>query len=107
MHQTRFMPTNLSPKQKILLQIIRDYHKKYGTSPTLGELKKALGVPFVNSVVHLLEKLEEKNYIVRSPGMERGIMPVENSEQTVKVPVVGAVACGKPLLAQENIEGYI
>lgn len=101
------MPTDLSPKQKLLLQIIRDYRRKNGTSPTLGELKKMLGVPFVNSVVHLLSKLEDKGYIARTPGIDRGIVPIENSQQTVNIRVVGAVACGKPLLAQENVEGYI
>ncbi len=101
------MATALTSKQKILLQIIRDYQRKYGTSPSLGELKNILGVTFVNSVVHLLDKLEEKKYITRAPGMERGIIPVENPDQTFKIPVVGAVSCGKPLLAEENVEGYI
>lgn len=101
------MATDLTSKQKILLQIIKDNQRKYGTSPSLGELKNMLGVPFVNSVVHLLDKLEEKKYITRAPGMERGILLIENPDQTFKIPVIGAVACGKPLLAKENKEGYI
>jgi repressor LexA len=101
------MQKELSPKQKLLLQIIRDYRRKHGTSPSLNDLKKALGVPFVNSVVHLLEKLEEKQYLTRTSGTERGIILIENFHQTINVPIVGAVACGQPLLAKQNIEGYI
>lgn len=101
------MKQQLSSKQKLLYQIIKDYQKKYGISPSLNELKKELGVPFVNSVVHLLEKLEEKGYLTRTPSTERGIKLLEESHQTINVPVVGAVACGQPLLAKQNIEGYI
>ncbi len=101
------MEADLSPKQKLLLNIIKEYRRKHGESPTLGELKKILGVPFLNSVVHLLGKLEEKGFIQRAKGVERGITPVGDEKTMVNIPVVGAVACGRPLLAQENIEGYI
>ncbi len=101
------MDVGLSPKQKLLLNIIKEYRRKHGTSPTLGELQTMLGVGFLNSVVHLLSKLEEKGYIQRAKGVERGIATVGNTQMTVNIPVVGAVACGRPLLAQENVEGYI
>lgn len=101
------MPNNLSAKQKLILQIVKDYRRKHGYSPTLGELKKLLGVQYVTSVVHLLGKLEEKGYIQKAVGAERGITPVDQNQLTINIPVVGSAPCGKPLLAQENIEGYI
>jgi repressor LexA len=101
------MDADLSPKQKLLLNIIKEYRRKHGESPTLSELQTMLGVPFLNSVVHLLGKLEEKGYIQRAKGVDRGITPVGNTQMTINIPVVGAVACGRPLLAQENVEGYI
>lgn len=102
------MKPALTVKQKLLFQIIKEYQRKHGVSPTLGELQKMLGVPFMNSVVVLIKSLEEKGYITREKGAERGIEPVVHSGAgTINVPVVGAVACGKPLLAQENVEGYI
>lgn len=101
------METELSPKQKLLLNVIKDYRRKNGSSPTLNTLREMLGVRFINSVVHLLDRLEEKGYIQRSRGTQGGIVPIGDEHQTVNIPVVGAVACGMPLLAQENIEGYI
>jgi len=101
------MNTELTSKQKLLLNIIKDYRRKHGSSPTLDTLREMLGLGFINSVVHLLGKLEEKGYIQRSKGIQGGIIPIGDEHKTVNVPVVGAVACGLPLLAQENIEGYI
>lgn len=101
------METELTPKQKLLLNIIKEYRRKHGESPTLGELKRMLGVPFLNSVVHLLGKLEEKGQIQRAKGVERGIATIGDQRTMINIPVVGAVSCGRPLLAEENIEGYI
>lgn len=101
------MPNDLSAKQKLILQIVKDYRGKHGYSPTLGELKKLLGVQYVTSVVHLLNRLIEKGYILKAAGAERGITPIDQNQVTINIPVVGSVPCGKPLLAQENIEGYI
>lgn len=101
------METTLTPKQKLLLKIIKEYRRKNGESPTLSELQKMLGVPFLNSVIHLLGKLEEKGLIQRAKGVERGIVTIGDQKSMVNVPVVGVVACGKPLLAQENIEGFL
>lgn len=101
------MDNTLSPKQKILFQIIKDFKRKHGHSPTLGELKKLFGAQSTNSIVQFLEKLEEKDYIQREEGQERGIRIPETSFETVDIPLVGTVACGQPLLAQENREGYI
>ena len=100
------MDKQLSSKQKLLLYIIQDFRKKNGRSPSLGELRKLLGVNYVTSVVHLLKKLEEKGYITKT-STERGIAVVNRNQITVNIPLLGNVACGRPLLAQENIEGYI
>lgn len=101
------MDVDLSPKQKLLLSIIKEYRHKHGESPTLSELQTMLGVPFLNSVVHLLGKLEEKGQIQRAKGVERGITPLGDPRTTYNIPVVGSAPCGRPMLAEQNIEGYI
>lgn len=99
------MPNDLSAQQKIMLQVLREYKRQHGVSPTLGELKKYFGFSSTSSVVHLLEKLEEKGYLRREG--ERGIEIAGEEKSTFDIPVIGAAACGKPLLAQENYEGFI
>lgn len=91
----------------MLLKIIKEFQRKNGYTPSLTELKSLTGVAYINSIVHLLNKLEEKNYISRQPNLERSIAPLEHFMNTLKIPIVGSVACGQPLLAIENREGYI
>ncbi|MBM3254082.1 MAG: repressor LexA, partial [Candidatus Omnitrophica bacterium] len=98
---------NLSPKQKQALFLIKETIKKTGKPPTLGELRELLRLKYINSVTHLINKLEEKGYIRRKRGEPRGIELASQEKKVVGIPLIGAVACGKPLLAQENIEGYI
>lgn len=107
MYTLCIMADDLSPKQKLLLLLIKDFRRKHGHSPTLGEMKKLYGTDYTNSITQLLEKLEEKNYITRTPGAERGITTSQQGDEIVNIRVVGSIACGKPLLAQENVEGYI
>ena len=106
MYTTWSVVNELSPKQKILLQLVRDFQRKHGHSPTLGELGKMFDTKHINTIVQLLEKLQEKGFIERIPGEERGIKVSQEGQQTIDIPVVGSVACGLPLLAQQNIEGY-
>ncbi len=100
--------SNLTSNQQLVLRHIRDFRKKYGIYPKLREIKDDLKFSSLNSIVFLLRGLEAKGYIKRIKGAERGIILVEsNNNDIVNVPLVGSVACGLPLLAEENVEGYI
>lgn len=103
------MDSNLTSNQKQVLQYIRDFRRKNGLSPKLREIQEGLKkFPSLNSIAFLLEGLEAKGYIKRIKGAERGIILMESTNEIVaNVPLVGSVACGVPLLAEENVEGYI
>lgn len=103
------MDSNLTSNQKQVLQYIRDFRRKNGMSPKLREIQEGLKkFPSLNSIAFLLEGLEAKGYIKRIRGAERGIVLVESiNDNIVNIPLVGSVACGVPLLAEQNVEGYV
>jgi len=96
------MVNSLTSKQKLVLATISDLTQKNGNPPTLEELRKFLDYPQISSVQRHTDALKKKGYL--DPG--RGLGLRLRSDE-VKVPLVGNVACGTPLLAEENIEAYI
>lgn len=94
----------LTPKQKITLQKIRNL-LAHGSKPiTLEDLKKSLGYTSknVSSVQRHTDALKEKGYLEKIRGIA-----IRNYSNMVQIPVVGNVSCGQPLLAIENIDAYI
>ena len=90
-------------------QKVYDYLKsraQVGLPPTVREICQATGLKSTSSVHAHLKTLEREGYIVRDAGLNRAIHIV--GEKTVlQVPVVGRVAAGQPILAEQHIEGYI
>ena len=90
-------------------QKVYDYLKSRaqdGLPPTVREICQATGLKSTSSVHAHLKTLEREGYIVRDAGLNRAIHIV--GEKTVlQVPVVGRVAAGQPILAEQHIEGYI
>ncbi len=76
-----------------------------GVPPSVREICAALNIKSTSTVHRYLRILEDEGYIVRDGNLNRAIrLPGEN---TVKVPLLGTVAAGTPILAVENIEDYI
>jgi len=101
------MKNNLTEKQKMALSAISDYIKKYGLSPTLDELRKLLKLNAISSVQRHLSALKKKGYLTTEKNKSRGIKPQIDIGEIVNIPLVGNIACGVPLMAEENIEAYI
>ncbi|MBE6822653.1 transcriptional repressor LexA [Caproiciproducens sp. LBM24188] len=90
-------------------QKVYDYLKsrtQNGLPPTVREICAATGLRSTSSVHAHLRTLEREGYIKRDAGLNRAIHLV-GEQPTVQVPVVGQVAAGQPILAVENIEGYV
>ena len=99
----------LSSTLEKTLEVIKDFIEREGMSPTVYELAEILGVS-APSVHAQIVRLEKKNYIQRTKGKTRSIEVLEDSflfARQVKLPVVGNVAAGAPILAVENIIGEI
>lgn len=78
-----------------------------GVPPSVREIGSAVGLRSTSSVQANLDALETKGYISRDPMRKRSIRIVGQGEPAVQVPLLGTVAAGMPLLAVEQIEGYI
>ena len=87
---------------------ISDYRREHGFSPTVQEIADGLGI--TKSTVHFHLKNMEKAGRIISQGGRRGYrtkQPIIEVPEGDLVPIVGRIACGTPILAQENIEEYV
>lgn len=96
------MKKPLTSKQKLVLTTIKDVVNKKGSTPTLEELRVALGLSSVSSVQRHTDALKDKGYLENTRGLS-----FPSSSSKVQIPLIGNVACGVPFLATENIEAYI
>ncbi len=90
-------------------QKVYDYLKnrtQNGLPPTVREICAATGLKSTSSVHAHLKTLERSGYISRDAGLNRAIH-LAGEQSTVQVPIVGRVAAGQPILAVEEIEGYV
>jgi repressor LexA len=100
------MKNTLSESEIEALRQIRNAIMRYGKPPSVRALMKALGYSSPRAVSYLLEKLSEKNIVKRGPEGLRIISDFTGDESrisTVDIPLVGDVACGSPILAEQNI----
>lgn len=116
----------LTLRQRLILEVIQEATQTRGYPPTIREMGQAVGLSSPSSVSHQLKALEAKGFISRDPNRPRALMvhlpedavtqheeaaPIEDSAQTwspagrpVHVPVVGRIAAGNPILAEQHVE---
>lgn len=95
----------LTGRQRKVLDTIKEYITKTGQSPTIPELCKKLKIKWTQGVAGHLQALDKKGYIKKTH-RARGIQIVD-FQGIRPVPVVAEITAGKPILAEENIEGTI
>lgn len=78
-----------------------------GVPPSVREIGAYVGLKSTSSVQCNLDALERKGYIIRDPLLKRSIRIAGQSSNTTQVPLIGTVTAGLPILAVEQIEGYI
>lgn len=105
------MDHKLSAKQEQILDFLKDCILRKGYPPAVREICEAVDLKSTSSVHSHLETLEKKGYIRRDPTKPRAIEICDDSFQMVRtemvsIPVVGNVAAGTPILADQNIESY-
>lgn len=102
---------NLKPKYAEALKYIRNSLMHHGKTPSVREIMTALGYKSPRSASLIINHLIEKGFLKkRLDGAIQFIKDLESDSShahTIKVPLVGTVACGSPILAEENIDGMI
>src|SRR5215208_5639646 len=104
------MTVDLTKRQKEIFDFIRTYASKTGYPPTVREIGKAVGLHSSSTVHAHLANLEKVGLLRRDPTKPRAIeLLVDKAKRAVSggLPVVGQVAAGSPVLAEENIEEYV
>jgi repressor LexA len=105
------MKNDLTIKQKKVLHFLKSCLQVKGFPPTLREIASHFGLRGPKAPQKTLQILEKKGYIRRVPGGSRAIEmllpPLVHKSQILSLPIVGRVRAGEPILAIENIEGYI
>src|SRR6187397_593343 len=102
---------DLSKRQREIFDFIGTYLSKHGYPPTVREIGKAVGLHSSSTVHAHLSKLESLGVLRRDPSKPRALeVMVQRAKKAVRpsgLPLVGSVAAGSPILAEENIEDYL
>ena len=102
------MSKTLTPRQRQVLQFIREEIVSQGYPPSVRDICRGLGLRSSSTVHAHLSQLEAKGYIRRDPAKPRAIeVLADRREDVVPVPIIGRVTAGEPILAVENLEGTL
>jgi repressor LexA len=102
---------NLTKRQKEIFDFIKRYSDKHGYPPTVRDIGKAIGLTSSSTVHAHLANLEKIGLLRRDPSKPRALeVLVDKAKAAVSpsgLPLVGEIAAGQPVLAEENIEDYV
>ena len=96
----------LTPRQRQVLRFIQEAVLHQGMPPTRAEIAQALGFKSANAAEEHLRALQRKGVLELKPGASRGIQLRDSLREQLGLPLIGRVAAGKPILAEENIETH-
>ena len=96
----------LTPRQKEILEMIQEFIGETGMPPTRAEIARQLGFKSANAAEEHLRALQRKGVLELLPGASRGIQLKDSLRDQMGLPLIGRVAAGNPILAQEHIEAH-
>ena len=96
----------LTPRQKEILEMIQEFISETGMPPTRAEIARQLGFKSANAAEEHLRALQRKGVLELVPGASRGIQLKDSLRDQMGLPLIGRVAAGNPILAQEHIEAH-
>jgi repressor LexA len=108
------MRMDLTKRQQEIVDFIKRYSARHGYPPTVRDIGRAVGLASSSTVHQHLANLERGGLLRRDPSKPRAIELLDRAVQEVRgmvrqnaLPLLGAVAAGQPMLAEENIEDYV
>ena len=96
----------LTPRQREILEMIQEFISETGMPPTRAEIAGELGFKSANAAEEHLRALQRKGVLELLPGASRGIQLKDSLRDQMGLPLVGRVAAGSPILAEEHIEAH-
>lgn len=99
----------LTPRQQEVLDLIKSTMQQTGMPPTRAEIARELGFRSANAAEEHLKALARKGVIEMLPGTSRGIklnIPLDDEEEEMGLPLIGRVAAGEPILAEQHVESH-
>jgi repressor LexA len=100
------MSAELTPRQSQILRFIQDSLGESGMPPTRAEIATAFKFKSANAAEEHLRAMARKGVLELLPGASRGIQLKDELREEVGLPLIGRVAAGKPILAEQNIEAH-
>ncbi|MBR7032763.1 MAG: transcriptional repressor LexA [Clostridia bacterium] len=100
----------LTVKERAIYEYIKDTIEKNGYSPSVRDIREALDIKSTSTVHVYIQRLEDKGFISKQGGKSRTLRVGDSASSDgmgIKVPVIGSVTAGLPILAFENHEGYV
>ena len=96
----------LNERARDILTFIQRFRRERGSAPTIREIGERFQISSTNGVRYYLNLLEKAGHIRRDPKISRGIGPTV-AQQAMGIPLLGRVAAGQPILAEENMAGTL
>ena len=97
---------DLTPRQSKILHMIQEFIIDFGMPPTRAEIAEELGFKSANAAEEHLRALQRKGVLKLVPGTSRGIQLKDSLREQLHLPLIGRVAGGSPILAEEHIETH-
>jgi repressor LexA len=97
----------LNDRAREILSFIQRFARERGYPPTIREIGKEYGISSTNGVRYYLNLLEKEGHLKRSNRISRGIEGMAKQAQRSGIPVLGRVAAGQPILAEESLDGTV
>jgi repressor LexA len=105
------MAVRLTARQQEILTFVQRYAESHGYPPSVREIGQAMGLTSSSTVHSHLEALVRKGFLRRDPSKPRALEILRDGHgptvRAVSLPVIGHVAAGSPILAEQNIEDYV
>src|SRR5687768_9425937 len=96
--------SELTPRQREIVKLIQEALRDNGMPPTRAEIATAMGFKSANAAEEHLRALQKKGVLDIIPGASRGIQLKDSLREQMGLPLIGRVAAGRPMLAEEHIE---
>ena len=98
---------NIEQKIQSVYKFIVDYVDENGFPPSVREICSKCNVKSTASAYYYIEKLKNQGLLVKNPSKKRAITVAHTKKDYSTVPLIGTITAGKPILAVENLDGYI